>query len=187
VNSSGALRISETIASLLGLYRPDVAVISFGAYAAGLAFSGGSRPADLPVGLAISLGSFNYIYSLNSIEDRHVDSVNKPKRPLPAGKLPVGVAQRYVTALLVLSVLYPLLVRTDAVNLALYLLLPLLGWAYSRPPLHLKTKLVPAAVSIACMYTTPVAIGLTSRLDVLSRSQFALLNSPCWAMSFFFA
>lgn len=165
-----------TILPLLQLYRLDVAVISFGAYVAGLVFSGGVRLADLPVGLGISLISFNYIYSLNSIEDRHVDLVNKPRRPIPAGRLPLRIAQRYVTLLLVLSAAYPLIAQTDVINLGLFLLLPLLGWAYSRPPLHLKTKLIPAAVSIALMYTTPVAIGLTSRLDALSRAQIALLG-----------
>jgi len=164
------------IPSLLQLYRLDVALISFGAYAAGLVFSGGIRPADLPIGLAISLISFNYIYSLNSIEDRDIDRVNKPHRPIPAGRLSPGMAQRYVTLLLVLSVAYPFFVQRNAVNLALFLLLPLLGWAYSRPPLHLKTKLIPAVVSIAFMYTTPVAIGLTLRLAALDAVQMTLLG-----------
>jgi 4-hydroxybenzoate polyprenyltransferase len=166
----------QIIPALLQLYRLDVAVISFGAYVAGLVFSGGVSLADLPVGLGISLISFNYIYSLNSIEDRHVDLVNKPQRPIPAGRLSLEIAQRYVTLLLVLSVAYPFVVQKDMVNLALFLLLPLLGWAYSRPPLHLKTKPIPALVSIACMYTTPVAIGLTARLDALSSVHAALLG-----------
>lgn len=169
-------KTKQMILSLLQLYRLDVAVISFGAYAAGLVFSGGVSLADLPVGLGISLISFNYIYSLNSIEDRDIDSVNKPHRPIPSGKLPLGIAQRYVTFLLVLSVAYPFFVRTDIINLVLFLLLPLLGWVYSRPPLHLKTSAIPAMVSIAFMYTTPVAIGLTSRLDALSSVHATLLS-----------
>jgi 4-hydroxybenzoate polyprenyltransferase len=48
------------------------------------------------VGLAISLISFNYIYSLNSIEDRDIDSINKPGRPIPAGKLNLTDSHRYV-------------------------------------------------------------------------------------------
>ena len=166
----------ERIIALLQLYRLDVAVISFGAYVAGLVFSGGVSLTDLPVGLGISLITFNYIYSLNSIEDRHVDLVNKPQRPIPAGKLPLSIARRYVTFMLVLSVAYPLIVQTDMINLALFLFLPLLGWAYSRPPLHLKTKLTLAAISIALMYTTPVAIGLTSRMDALGSVHAALLG-----------
>jgi 4-hydroxybenzoate polyprenyltransferase len=166
----------EMISPLLQLYRLDVAVISFGAYAAGLVFSGGIHLVDLPVGLAISLISFNYIYSLNSIEDRDIDRVNKPERPIPAGKLPIGLAQRYVTILLILSVVYPFFVKTGTINLVLFLLLPLLGWAYSRPPFHLKTKLITAVVSIACMYTTPLAIGLTARLDTLGSVQITLLG-----------
>jgi 4-hydroxybenzoate polyprenyltransferase len=168
-------KLKEMISSLLQLYRLDVAVISFGAYAAGLAFSGGVRLAGLPIGLGISLISFNYIYSLNSIEDRHVDLINKPHRPIPAGKLPLVTAQRYVALLLVLSVAFPLFVQTDIINLILFLLLPLLGWAYSKPPLHLKTRPIAAIVSIGFMYTTPIAIGLTSRLDALSTVHIALL------------
>jgi 4-hydroxybenzoate polyprenyltransferase len=170
------LSTREMIPLLLQLYRLDVAVISFGAYAAGLVFSGGIRLADLPVGLAISLISFNYIYSLNSIEDRDIDLVNKPHRPIPAGRLPLSLAQRYVTLLLILSVAYPFFVRTDTIHLVLFLLLPLLGWAYSRPPLHLKTKVIPAMLSIALMYTTPVAIGLTTRLSALSAVHATLLG-----------
>ncbi len=94
----------------------------------------------------------------------------------PAGKLPVKTARWYVSLLLVLSLAYPFLVKTDLTNLALFLLLPPLGWAYSRPPLHLKTKPIPAMVSIALMYTTPVAIGLTSRLDSLGSEQATLLG-----------
>ena len=169
-------KVKEMILPLLQLYRLDVAVISFGAYAAGLVFSGGIRLADLPVALGISLISFNYIYSLNSIEDRDIDLINKPERPIPAGKLPIHVAQRYVTILLILSVIYPFFVQTSAINLALFLLLPLLGWTYSRPPFHLKTKLITAVASIAFMYTTPLAIGLTARLDTLGSVQFTLLG-----------
>jgi 4-hydroxybenzoate polyprenyltransferase len=168
-------KIKEMLSSLFQLYRLDVAVISFGAYAAGLVFSGGVHQADLPVALGISLISFNYIYSLNSIEDRHVDSINKPHRPIPAGKLPLNVAQWYVTLLLVLSVAYPFFVQTDIINLILFLLLPLLGWAYSKPPLHLKTRPLAAIVSIGFMYTTPVAIGITSRLEALNTVHVALL------------
>ena len=169
-------KTKEIIPSLLQLYRLDVAVISFAAYAVGLVFSGGIGLANLPIGLGISLISFNYIYSLNSIEDRDIDLVNKPERPIPAGKLPLGIARRYVMFLLVLSVVYPFLVQTDTINLVLFLLLPLLGWAYSRPPLHLKTKAIPAMVSIAFMYTTPVAISLTSRLSTLSSTHATLLG-----------
>jgi 4-hydroxybenzoate polyprenyltransferase len=166
----------EMILYLLTLYRLDVALISFGAYAAGLVFSGGVRLGDLPIGLAISLISFNYIYSLNSIEDHHIDSINKPHRPIPSGKLPIKVAQRYVMLLLVLSVAYPFFIQTDIINLLLFQLLPLLGWAYSKRPFHLKTKVIPAMISIAFMYTTPVAIGLTSRLDALSPQHVTLLS-----------
>jgi 4-hydroxybenzoate polyprenyltransferase len=169
-------RAKELGLSLLQLYRLDVAMISFGAYMTGLVFSGGVHLADLPVALGISLISFNYIYSLNSIEDREIDLVNKPHRPIPSGKLSVGSARRYVTMLLITSVVYPFFVQTGAINLVLFLLLPLLGWAYSRPPFHLKTKVIPAMVSIAFMYTTPLAIGITSRTGLLSSVQLTLLG-----------
>ncbi len=170
------LKIKEMITSLLQLYRLDVAVISFVAYITGLVFSGGASLTDLPVGLGISLISFNYIYSLNSIEDRYIDLINKPQRPIPSGKLSLGIARRYVAFLLALSVVYPFFVQTDIINLALFLLLPLLGWVYSKPPLHLKTKAIPAMASIALMYTTPVAIGLTSRLGALNSLHATLLS-----------
>ena len=155
------------IVQLLRLYRPDVAAISFGAYVFGLVAAGGVELWELAVGFAISIVSFNYIYSLNSIEDRHLDRVNKPERPLAAGTLPLRVARRYVTVLLVLSLIYPFLVYANVTNLALFLILPILGWAYSSPPLRLRTRLIPALLSIVLMYLAPISIGFTYRLDVL--------------------
>lgn len=166
----------EMVSSLFKLYRLDVAVISFGSYAAGLVLSGGIRWVDLLLGLGISLISFNYIYSLNSIEDRHIDLVNKPQRPIPAGKLPLEVAKAYVNFLLALSIIYPFLIQADIINLALLLLLPLLGWAYSMPPLHLKAKAIPAMASIALMYTTPMAVAFNSRFSLFSASHVILLT-----------
>ena len=143
---------------------------------AGLVFNGGFRLADLPVGLAISLISFNYIYSLNSIEDRDIDSINKPGRPIPAGKLNLADSHRYVSILLVLSIIYPLFIYKNIINLTLYLILPLLGWAYSVPPLRLKTRAIPAAISIVIMYLTPIAIGLTYRPESLRPMHAYLLG-----------
>lgn len=167
----------SNIVAVLGLYRLDVAVISFCAYMAGLAFSGGiDFPAGLITGAAVSLISFNYIYSLNSIEDRDIDRVNKPHRPLPAGRLSLELAQQYTSLLLVLSVVYPFFVRTTIIDLIALLTLPALGWAYSKPPLRLKTKAIPATVSIAIMYTLPLAAAFASRQGNITRAQFVLLG-----------
>lgn len=164
------------ILQLMRHYRLDVAVISFGAYVFGRVMTGGVKLLDVPTGLAISLISFNYIYSFNSIEDRDIDRINKPERPLPAGKLPVAIARRYVAILLVLSIVYPFLVYANVINLALFLTLPLLGWAYSASPLRLKTKILPALISIALMYITPIAIGLTYRLNALKPAHAVVLG-----------
>jgi geranylgeranylglycerol-phosphate geranylgeranyltransferase len=159
--------VKNIIWQLMRQYRLDVAVISFCAYVAGLIFNGGFRPGELAGGVAISLISFNYIYSINSIEDRDIDRINKPARPIPAGSLELGIAQRYISLLLALSILYPLLVYRNFFNLGLYFLLPFLGWAYSVPPLRLKTRPLAAALCIVIMYLTPIAIGLTSSLETL--------------------
>jgi geranylgeranylglycerol-phosphate geranylgeranyltransferase len=169
-------RMNIPALQLLRQYRLDVAIISFGAYIAGLVFSSGFDPGQIPAGLAISLISFNYIYSLNSIEDRDIDRINKPGRPIPAGRLDLGLARRYVSILLVLSIIYPFFVYKNIINLVLYFLLPFLGWAYSVPPLRLKTKAILAAVSIVIMYLTPIAIGLTSNLETLRPMHASLLG-----------
>jgi 4-hydroxybenzoate polyprenyltransferase len=168
-------RMQNQLMQLLRQYRLDVAAISFGAYALGLVATGGIRAMDLPVGLAISLISFNYIYSFNAIEDWEIDSINKPYRPIPSGRLSLTTARRYATALLILAVAYPFFVYHSLVNLGLFLLLPLLGWAYSAPPFRLKTRMVPALISIAIMYTTPIAIGLTYRPEAIGRFHAFLL------------
>lgn len=161
---------------LLRQYRLDVAVISFGAYIFGAVASGGIKPSDILVGLGISLVSFNYIYSFNAIEDREIDRVNKPSRPNAAGAISLYVARRYVAVLLVVAVIYPFFVARNAISLALFLLLPALGWAYSAGPFRLKTKAVPAAVSIALMYMTPIAIGLARGLEPLHAADGFLLG-----------
>ena len=169
-------RTATIMLQLLRLYRMDVAAISFGAYAAGLVFTGGVEPRDLPTGLAISLISFNFIYSYNAIHDREIDRINKPGRIIPGQALPLAVARGYAALLLALSILYPFLVYQNFTNLALFLLLPLLGWAYSAPPLHLKTRLVPAVTTICVGYVTPIAIGLTSRAPVLTPEHAVVLG-----------
>ena len=76
--------------------------------------------------------------AMNDWCDRHVDAINQPERPIPSGRLP-GRSGLYVAiAATALSLLYAaMLGRLVLVAAALALLS---GWAYSAPPLRLKTS-----------------------------------------------
>jgi chlorophyll synthase len=69
--------------------------------------------------------------------DRHVDAINQPERPIPSGRLPgqsglVIALVAAAVALLYAAALGATVLVAAAIALAL-------GWAYSAPPLRLKT------------------------------------------------
>ena len=69
--------------------------------------------------------------------DRHVDAINEPGRPIPSGRIPGRMGLHIAVAgtllsLLVASALGPLGVMVAIIGLAL-------AWAYSAPPLRLKS------------------------------------------------
>lgn len=70
--------------------------------------------------------------------DRHVDAINEPNRPIPSGRVPgrwgLGIAFAWTAvSLAVGAALGPSVLVASVVGLAL-------AWAYSAPPLRLKTN-----------------------------------------------
>jgi len=76
--------------------------------------------------------------AVNDWFDRHVDAINEPHRPIPSGRMPghwglyVAIAWT-VLSLAVAALLGPWCFGAAAVGLAL-------AWAYSAPPVRLKTN-----------------------------------------------
>jgi len=76
--------------------------------------------------------------AVNDWFDRHVDAINEPQRPIPSGRMPgrwgLGIAVAWTTlSLAVATLLGPWGFGAATIGLAL-------AWAYSAPPLRLKTN-----------------------------------------------
>lgn len=144
----------------LRLYRPDVAVISFLAFQAGVLLAGSTVSfSSLGLGLIISLIPMNFVYSVNAYADRALDAINKPCRPLPSKRLHPTIARRYCIGLAALGLLLPLLVSTQWVMRAGFAALIVLGWVYSCPPLRLRRWPIPALLVIAAIHHLPALLG----------------------------
>ena len=76
--------------------------------------------------------------AVNDWFDRHVDAINEPDRPIPSGRIPgrwglmIGVAWS-VLSLGVAATLGPVVLGAAVLGLGF-------AWAYSAPPLRLKTE-----------------------------------------------
>lgn len=145
--------------SYLELYRYDAAIISFLSYMVGAKIAGDLTVQDVGIALAVSLVSFNFIYSFNSWSDWKIDRVNKPHRPIPSGKIKPRQALAYSLVLLALSLLYPIWVFEDALTLALFLMLPVLGTIYSMRPFRLKAYAVTATPVTSAILVIPITLG----------------------------
>jgi chlorophyll synthase len=76
--------------------------------------------------------------AVNDWFDRHVDAINEPGRPIPSGRIPgrwgLGIAIAWtIVSLLVAIALGPWVAWSAVLGLAL-------AWAYSAPPIRLKTN-----------------------------------------------
>ena len=74
--------------------------------------------------------------AVNDWFDRHVDAINKPKRPIPSGRMPGRWGLYVAIAWTLLSILLASVLGTWAFLAALLGLA--LAWAYSAPPIRLK-------------------------------------------------
>jgi len=76
--------------------------------------------------------------AVNDWFDRHVDAINEPDRPIPSGRVPgrwgLGIGVLWsVLSLVVASVLGPVVLAAAILGLVL-------AWAYSAPPVRLKSN-----------------------------------------------
>jgi chlorophyll synthase len=112
------------------------------AFACGVVASGASPADRWPIVLVGVLLAGPLVcatsQAVNDWFDRHVDAINEPQRPIPSGRMPgrwglyIAIAWTLLS-LMVASVLGPWGFGAAVAGLAL-------AWAYSAPPLRLKTN-----------------------------------------------
>jgi geranylgeranylglycerol-phosphate geranylgeranyltransferase len=141
--------------------RPDVMLIGFCGYLAGVRIVRGIGVRELGVATAIALLSTNFIYTVNAIADRHIDAINSPERSIPAGRMSVRTACLYAILLGVGSLIYPLcLLHQSPLAARLLLLLPVWGIAYSFKPFRFKRYPHVAAFITSIGLVTPPVAGI---------------------------
>jgi len=125
----------------------------------------------IPV-LIATLCTGNGIYALNAVYDREADKINKPNRPLPAGRMTPKHALRYAQVLIAVGWFISLLmsiVLLDYLMVTLWTIFTLLGITYSVPPVKLKSRHICGNLCFAAFAMVAYLIGF--------------LLSPLWAQS----
>lgn len=148
--------------------RPDVMLIGFLTYLSGVRLVRPVCLSDVLEAMAVALISTNFIYTLNAITDRKIDSINAPQRSLPSGRMDVAVARRYAWMLGVGSLILPwCFAMRSPIAVVLLLCLPALGLVYSLPPFHLKRCPWLAVLATSVGLVIPISVGY-------------LMNAPVW-------
>jgi homogentisate phytyltransferase/homogentisate geranylgeranyltransferase len=104
--------------------------------------------------LAVNL----YVVGLNQVTDVEIDRINKPKLPLASGEFSMRQGRLMVGVAGILAI--GLAAALSSYLLLTILLTLIIGSIYSLPPLHLKTRPLWAALSIAFVRGIVVNLGL---------------------------
>lgn len=145
------------------------------AFACGAVSSGAALGAD-PLRLALGIVVAGPLVcaasqAVNDWFDREVDAINEPHRPIPSGRLPgrwgLGVALAWTALSLVAGTLL------GPWGFAATLVAVVLAWAYSAPPVRLKTNgwIGNAAVGFTyegLAWATGAAVALGGRLPSMT-------------------
>ena len=188
IQDSSALARSSGIrpSAVLELLKPVTWFAPIWAFACG-AVAGSTPQGGFPWGSAIAgmvlAGPLvcGASQAMNDWCDRHVDAINQPERPIPSGRLPgnTGLVVAIVAtavALAFAALIGPLVLGAAALAL-------LAGWAYSAPPLRLKTDgwIGPALTGLSyeglAWITGALVVGGGAALGRPMLALFALLYS----------
>lgn len=167
----------------LKLFRADVALISFFSYIIGSVLANNLKVKDIFIAALLTMISTNFIYSFNSWADREIDRINKPWRPIPAGKIKPESALSYSIVLAILSFIYPFFIFTSYLTLLLFLLLPVLGILYSAKIFYLRKYPFPALIIISTGLVTPISLGyFMNKCDISMIPFFIVLFLYCFSI-----
>jgi homogentisate phytyltransferase / homogentisate geranylgeranyltransferase len=166
-----------TTVSILGIYAIAAAELP------GVALGDGI--ADLALAVLAGAAVNVYIVGLNQCEDVEIDRINKPRLPIPAGRLSLPAAWRLVIGCGVLAL--GLAVTQGWVEVAAVAAALAIGTAYSSPPLRLKRFPAAAAASISIVRACVVNIGVYLHFaDSLGgRGELSPVPGPIVALTLF--
>lgn len=83
------------------------------------------------------------VYALNAYFDREADKINKPKRPIPGGRMTPGYVLKYSIVLMVSGMLLAIgmtVIFNSTLITIIWTIFTILGLAYSVPPLKFKSR-----------------------------------------------
>jgi 4-hydroxybenzoate polyprenyltransferase len=141
------------------LFRADAAIIGYGGYLAGAHIARGVALEDFLIAFLVSAFSANFCYSFNSWADWRIDRINKPNRPIPAGRVSPGAALRYSIFLLAGSIIFPFFAAQRLPALLLLLAIPVIGFLYSARPFRLKVRPPFSVLAVSAGLVIPFAAG----------------------------
>ena len=133
------IKLLTKLKLFLNLYRADVPLIVFMGTLAGRFLTTNITTIHFVQAFFLAAFPYNFVYTLNAITDLPEDSINKPWRPLPSGKLTNKEAFYWLAFLTVVSAsIIPILFIGSEIFLA-YLIM-FLGMSYSLPPFIFKKR-----------------------------------------------
>ena len=152
-----------TIKDYIALCRPVTLPAPFVGFVCGsvMAWRTAAPQSPLPhlvwLGAAGGVGLNIFSNALNQVHDLDIDRINRPERPLPAGRLTVGQARSTAAVALLAGLLAGALVNRTL--LLIFAAAALCTWLYSAPPARLKLRGLwgNAAIAAARGVLVPVA------------------------------
>lgn len=104
----------------------------------------------------------NGVYAFNAYYDVEADRINKPNRPIPAGRMTRKHALKYSLALMSLGISMSVIVtlwRREPFMFITWSIFTLLGIAYSKPPFKLKSRHILGNLCFAVFAVIAFTIG----------------------------
>ena len=175
---------ASRLQSFVVLLTPQYAIlVLFNLLSASLIVAHGPVPLRQAALLAVSFlaGTF-FLNSLNQIADVELDRINKPRRPLPSGRISIGEAKLVATLLFVGALSASAFLGLGSF-LAMCLFL-VVSVEYSYPPIMFRRSWLGAsfvgALLLGAMPVVAMSLALHRSIDVPSSLLFAGL---IWALA----
>ena len=177
IKSAGSLKTLIELCRPFTMLAPAVGVMA-GAFIA----AEGALPKTLTLVAALVGGMLNAASNaVNQITDLDIDRVNKPKRPIPSGRISVNAAAAIAAILYFIC----FVVAYFAIGWAFFLVI-LIGaafsWAYSIPPVRTKNSPILANPTMAFPRGVLLIVaGYAAQLELTGRLDIFWANPAPWA------